>query len=148
MFHHSPSSIVRGLLLAVSLSTLAACGGSEADGLEPPDEALPETEDDAPVTDNTACDAAASLGELDLLSCRNGAPVSADGRVAVGTGEMEGEVSAQSCTTYYGTCTGIGGCSRAVGGGWQFTVCGPFLYAWMTVCDGQPRGWGGGVCLW
>lgn len=42
---------------------------------------------------------------------------------------------------------GIAGCSRAVGEGWELTNCGPFIYSWMTICGGQPTGWGVGLCL-
>jgi len=82
--------------------------------------------------------AAFDSGKLAVRSCLAGAPVSAAGAIAELT--TTGAATAQSCATYTGTCSGVNGCSRAFGGGWQFTACGSFLYAWMTICDGQPSG--------
>jgi hypothetical protein len=83
-------------------------------------------------------------GKLAVRSCLAGVPINVSGLLAEPT---TGAASTQSCATYYGSCSGGNGCSRAVGGGWQFTACGSFLFAWMTICDGQPTGWGTGFCL-
>jgi hypothetical protein len=83
-----------------------------------------------------------------LESCLAGSPISAAGELAeVPSAPFSTTAALGACATYTGSCTGINGCSRAVGGGWEFTVCGTFIYAWMTICDGQPTGWGNGICL-
>ena len=90
---------------------------------------------------------------LAYLSCSLGQPVNAAGFTA---GDLAGEktpgddseTAYKACNTYYGLCTGANGCSRAVGEDWEFTACGSFLYAWMTICDGQAASWGTGFCLW
>lgn len=84
------------------------------------------------------------LGKLAVQSCLAAAPINAGGAVAQ---LPDGTATTQACNTYYGSCSGISGCSRAVGGGWEVTFCGSWLYTWMTVCDGQPTGWGTGFCL-
>jgi len=82
--------------------------------------------------------------KLAVRSCIAGRPIDASGLFAEST---TGDVRSQACMTYQGSCSGVNGCSRAVGGGWEFTACGTFLFAWMTICDGQPTGWGTGFCL-
>lgn len=84
------------------------------------------------------------LGETALQSCLAGSPISSRGVLAP---LPTRPAATQACNTYYGTCSGVNGCSRAVGEGWELTNCGSFLYSWMTICNGQPSGWGVGFCL-
>lgn len=91
------------------------------------------------------CQRAQELGYGDAAveSCMAAAPINGDGVIA----EPSDNVFLAGCNTYSGACSGISGCSRAVGEGWQLTNCGSFIYSWMTICGGQPTGWGIGICL-
>ena len=130
------------LILAAS-----ACVGDEAsrqaDAKDPLTTAGPQP---PPSPDVETCKLASrlGLGERAVQSCESGAPVDDAGNVAASPRDL---VRPQACNTYHGSCTGVSGCSRAVGGGWQITFCGPFLRTWMEVCDGQPTGWGTDPCL-
>lgn len=101
---------------------------------------------DAPGGKSEACALATELGlgETAVQSCLAGAPISNRGVLAP---LPTRPAATQACNTYYGSCSGISGCSRAVGEGWELTNCGSFLYSWMTICNGQPTGWGTGFCF-
>ncbi len=133
---------MRKLLWALMAVAVSACGGVEMEQGQVAGEQPVAAEAAAQPT----CELARELGysEADVLSCEQGAPVEIEGYVA----NAEGEVSAQACNTYYGSCMGISGCSRAVGEGYSYTECGSWKYVWMTVCDGVKTGWGVGGCVW
>lgn len=135
------------LFVAAMLMALgaAACAveSEETQAPEPP--AAAPTEADSKVMPELCPLAAKEGGDLAVSSCRAGAPISDLGKLVT---QPSGDVQSQGCSTYYGSCTGVYGCSRATGGGWQVTHCGSWLYTWMTVCDGQPSGWGTGFCAW
>jgi hypothetical protein len=126
---------------------LAACAGDEADtGSETGsgEEAVLGT-----------CEGAAAEGALAEISCVEGAPVDEAGFTAEELGftaELpEGADSRATVRQYNGPCTGIWyGCSKVVAEGWQYTVCGSALYAWMKFqgAYGNLVGWGYTFCLW
>lgn len=93
-----------------------------------------------------SCKLAEELGcdKLAVRSCLAGAPINAGGTMAEVHG---GPAITEACNTYYGNCSGGDGCSSAIGGGWEYTACGSFLYAWMTICDGHASAWGTGFCV-
>lgn len=97
---------------------------------------------DPPNDKDAACQLA--VDKLAIQSCLAGSPISASGLIAALPTEPQ---ATQACNTYYGGCTGINGCSRAIGEGWELTNCGTFLYSWMTICNGQPTSWGTGFCF-
>ena len=135
--------IVVCLMLAVS-----ACVGEQASQQADDEDTLTTAEPQPPPSarDAETCKLASrlGLGERAVQSCEAGAPVDDAGDVAASPLSI---VTPQACTTYNGACTGVVGCSRAVGGGWQYTVCGSFLHTWLKVCDGQLTGWGVSPCL-
>jgi hypothetical protein len=98
--------------------------------------------DTAPSGDALACSAVTvpkGAGSPDQQVTRLGS--SQDGRGVT--------PSFDSCTTYYGTCTGFWpGWSCAYGEGYSYCEFGATKYAFMTVCDGNVTSAGYGVCLW
>ena len=98
--------------------------------------------------------AAASGGELARRSCALGKPLTADGftpeDLLIDQSVFDIDDDAEKAgRSYAGACTGIWyGCSRVVAEGWQYTVCGSSLYAWMSFDGpyGNLTGWGTGYC--
>ncbi len=135
------------LFVGAMLMTLgaAACAVESEEVQAPEVPAVTPTEGDSKVMPELCPLAAKEGGDLAVSSCQASAPITDLGKLAT---QPAGDVQSQACSTYYGSCTGISGCSRATGEGWQFTKCGSWLYAWMTVCNGQPSGWGTGFCAW
>lgn len=131
------------LMLAVS-----ACVGEEASEQADEQDALTAAESqNSPVAhDARTCKLASrlGLGERAVQSCEAAAPVDGAGEIAT---SPRGTVITQACTTYTGICTGISGCSRVVAEGWEWTVCGSWVSASMTICDGRPVAWGSSFCL-
>jgi hypothetical protein len=132
---------------------LSRCFDCGWEGAASPTGARPEPAD-APVAPAASSESAGELEDDDaaILSLRLGVPVSEDDLTPADIDEAQRlagapDSLAAGCSTYYGKCSGISGCSVASGGGWGYKACGPFIYAWLTVCDGYPAAFGEGICL-
>jgi hypothetical protein len=134
------------LLCCIGAFALAGCGqpGSEhsaSDGLAASTEPATRTPGDAPPGQEMLSRWKAAGG--------GDAPVAVDS-LAQSSPKEAGKVNPnfQWCDTFYGSCTGRYGTSCAYGDGWVACATGSFLYTWLTICDGNPTGYGTGFCFW
>jgi hypothetical protein len=142
LFKSKGSEMLKNVMLLAVL--MSACTTDPADNT---DQSAGSAEPGSQASDGKPgeCKRAQELGYGDaaVQSCQAGAPINGEGVVA----EPSDKAFFAQCNTYYGGCSGVNGCSRAVGEGWELTNCGSFLYSWMTICDGEPSSWGTGFCL-
>jgi hypothetical protein len=133
-------------LVCLIIGLMSACVSEVEDALDPESDDVESAREAAGETEIDAWHLVESLddGELTVASRELRTPLDGNGDVEVSSTVAFG----QPCATYYGSCTGISGCSTAYSPVSMAEYCGSFRYAWIKVCGGVETGRGWGICLW